>query len=143
MSDVQLDLQKLGDNVYGATIALISSLFCGPLFIAIYFHHFFSSTDNYRLTAISAAITLPVILVNTIVVGLMYGGRAKIQKEIVGAATVATSSIFIATLLGFFFHLSANAGVLLVLISEIVFLPLFVKIANWVHKKSIVGMHDV
>ena len=124
-----------------ATILAVSaSAGCGYLFLFIYERNLFFTGDRFALTVLALAISLPVLVINTI--GLLPKPRegesvsASAYTRIVSAylfsGSVTVCCVYGATILiGYFFDLSTKAGVLVFLALEI----LFALIMRWATRK--------
>lgn len=121
-------------------LAVVASAGCGYLFLFIYERNLFFTEDKFALTVLALAISLPVLVINTI--GLLPKPRegesvsAAAYTRIISAylfsGSVVVCCVYGATILiGYFFDLSTKAGVVLFLVLEI----LFALIMRWATRK--------
>lgn len=66
--DGKLDLHKIPASVYGSLIFVLSTIGVGYLFTYLFFNDFFNKYNDYRVTIFSIAITLPIVLINAILI---------------------------------------------------------------------------
>lgn len=120
---MNLDLHKLPENVYMFVMFAITSLLGGFIFIEFFFNDFYHKVDNYRLTIFSIAIALPLLAFNTILSSI--NSEANVEKLEFSDAVVVGSFftipvIYIPVLIGFFFHITSLAAVIIVLALEVI-----------------------
>ena len=111
-------------------VAVIASAGCGYLFLFIYERSLFFYGDKFGLTILALAISFPALIINTI--GLVPKTRegqtvsASAYGQLVSAhlfsGSVIVCCVYGATsLIGYFLDLSTKAGVVLLLVLEMLF----------------------
>ena len=126
---MSVDLHKVKSNAFIFSIMLLAALSVGMLFIAVFFRGFFESADNFRLLVISLAVTLPFLVLNTLIIYILTdrppvdkNNEKEVEEEwfLMGflSANVCTLMFLVPTAFGFFLNLTNRKAVLIVLVME-------------------------
>jgi hypothetical protein len=131
---MNLDLTKVSAHLYIFFFLLIISISSGFLFLFIFCHSFFTSTDNFRLSAISMSIISPVFIYNSLI-GFHRYFKRKRNDPSGGISTLSAASIYtiiaiyLPILIAIFRSISFKEAIIIVAITEVL-----ITIWNYIEK---------
>ncbi len=133
---MELNIDKVRPFSAIILFKIVCCLLSGFLFLFIFKRELFNNLDIFRLCVLSVSITAPILILNIIMVGNNFGPkRSEVTEEVFhqsqGAAAfmgamLSLAVIYIPILVGYFFKLNLQSGIIWALIVQIFIILVFV-----------------
>lgn len=116
---MELNFHKISPLTYLAVIFFFTTVPSSFLFLLVFSHHFFFNADVLRLSMISLALSVPLTIVNALLIQPEKSELIQWEKQLSFASFSFTLAINLVNLLGYYLHYSRDFALLAFLVLDI------------------------